>query len=495
MLRTGWRFRPEQDERSIGGMNLADADRSTLLAVIAAQAEEIAQLHAAVATLTAQVAALTARLGQTSANSSRPPSSDPPRKPSPPQTPSGRRPGGQAGHPGSFRSLVDVEQVAQIVDCLPSACRGCGAALPEEAAADDPAPVRHQVWELPPVAVVVTEYRLAARRCGGCGQTTRAALPEGVTADGCGPRLTAVSATLSGRYRLSKRETAACLSDVFGAAVSVGTVSALEQTVSAALAPVVAEAAAAIQLAPVVNMDETPWREARRRVWLWTAVAVGVTLFEIHASRGGAVARAILGAAWAGIVGSDRGTMYNWLDRTRRQVCWAHLKRNVQKLVDWGPGPRPIGERLLAIEAEVFHHWHRFRAGDLDRAGLVVALEPLQATMTAALTEGAATGHPVAQSLCRGLLTVEPALWAFVTVPGVEPTNNAAEQALRPAVLWRKGSFGTHSPAGSRFVERMLTVTASCRQQHDRPLLTFLEDAVTAARTGTPSPSLLPTAS
>jgi transposase len=474
-------------------MNLADADRPTLLAVIAGQAEENAQLRAAVATLTAQVAALTAQLGQSSANSSRSPSSDPPGKRSPPPKPSGRRPGGQPGHPGRYRAVLTPDQVDQIVVCLPVACDGCGAALPETAAPTDPADERRQVWELPPVAVVVTEYQLAARRCGGCGRTTRAALPDGVTADGCGPRLTAVSAVLSGRYRLSKRETAACLGDVFGAAVAVGTVSALEQTVSAALQPVMAEVAAAVQQEPVVNMDETPWREARRRVWLWTVVAASVTLFQIHASRGGAVARALLGEAWSGIAGSDRGTMYSWLERERRQVCWAHLKRNFQKLVDWGPGPRPVGERLLVIEAEVFRHWHRFRAGELDRAGLVVALEPVQAAMTAALIEGATAGHPVAQPLCRSLLALEPALWTFVTVPGVEPTNNRAEQALRPAVLWRKGSFGTHSPAGSRFVERMLTVTASCRKQ-DRPLLTFLADAVSAARTGTPPPSLLPAA-
>jgi transposase len=472
-------------------MNLADADRTALLAVIAAQTEENARLREQVATLTAQVAALTARLGQTSANSSRPPSSDPPGRTAPPTTPSGRRPGGQPGHPGRFRALLAAEQVDAIVVCVPAHCAGCGAALPATAAAGDPADERRQVWELPAVSALVTEYRLAARRCGACARVTRAALPSGVGADGCGPRLTAVSATLSGRYRLSKRETAACLTDVFGVDVAVGSVSALEQTVSAALAPVVAEAQAALPQAPVVNLDETGWREARRRVWLWTAVTATLTLFQINASRGGAVARALLGAAWSGIVGSDRGTMYAWLDRERRQLCWAHLKRDFQKLVDWGPGPRPIGERLLVIEAEVFRHWHRFRAGELDQAGLQAALAPVQAEMTAVLDDGATGGHPVAQSLCRSLLKLEPALWTFLTVPGVEPTNNAAEQALRPAVLWRKGSFGTHSAAGSRFVERMLTVSASCRQQQ-RPLLDFLVAAVTAQRTGAPPPSLIP---
>jgi transposase len=208
---------------------------------------------------------------------------------------------------------------------------------------------------------------------------------------------------------------------------------------------------------------------------------------------GGTVARALLDDAWSGIVGSDRGTMDAWLARERRQVCWAHLKRDVQKLVDWGPGPRPVGERLLAIEARVFRHWHRFRAGELDRAGVQAALEPLQAERTAVLDEGATGGHPVAQSLCRARQKREPALWTFLTVPGVAPTNNAAEQALRPAVLWRKGSFGTHSAAGSRFVERMLTVTASCRQQQ-RPLLAFLVAAVIADRSGAHRPRSSPPA-
>ncbi len=260
---------------------------------------------------------------------------------------------------------------------------------------------------------------------------------------------------------------------------------------SAAREPVVAEASAAVQQMAVVNMDETGWREARRRVWLWAVVTASVTVFHINASRGGMVARALLGSAWCGIVGSDRGTMYAWWDRERRQVCWAHLKRDFQKLVDWGPGPRPVGEQLLALEARVFVLWHRFRAGDLDRVGLQIALAPVQAELAQVLADGAAHGHPMAQPLCRNLRALGPALWTFAAVAGVEPTNNIAEQALRPAVLWRKGSFGTHSPDGSRFVERMLTVTATCRRQR-RSLVAFLVDAVTAAHLGQPHPSLLP---
>ena len=261
---------------------------------------------------------------------------------------------------------------------------------------------------------------------------------------------------------------------------------------SAALAPVVAEARAAAQQAAVANVDETGWRQGRQRAWLWTMVTALVTVFHIDRSRGSQVVRALLGANWTGIVGSDRFAAYRWLATERRQVCWAHLQRDFQKLVDWGAGSRPVGERLLAIEAQVFELWHRFRAGELDRAALAVATGRVAAEMAAVLEAGAERGHPAAQPLCRELLAVWPALWTFVLVEGVEPTNNAAEQALRPAVLWRKGSFGTHSDGGSRCAERLLTVSASCRPQR-RNLFGFLVEAVIAAQLGHSHPSLLPT--
>jgi len=275
--------------------------------------------------------------------------------------------------------------------------------------------------------------------------------------------------------------------------LAVGSVSALEQAMSAALEPVVEPARAAVQRAPVANMDETGWRQARKRAWVWTVVTATLTIFHIDPSRGGKVAQALLGAVWAGIVGTDRGTMYTWLPAERRQVCWAHLKRDFQKLVDWGPGARPIGQRLLAIEVQVFAGWHRFRAGEIDRPALGHLLAPLQAEMAAVLEEAITGADAKAAGVCWELRKLWPALWTFALVPGVEPTNNAAERALRPAVLWRKGSFGTHSAVGSRFVERMLTVTTTCRQQN-RPVLAVLQAAITAARCGATPPSLLPTA-
>jgi transposase len=296
---------------------------------------------------------------------------------------------------------------------------------------------------------------------------------------------------LTGRYRLSKREAAQCLSDLFGVAVGVGSVSAMEAATSGALAPVVDEVRTAAGQATVANMDETGWREGRKRAWVWTMVTATLTVFHIAPSRGGTVAQTLLGAAWAGIVGTDRGTMYSWLPAECRQVCWAHLKRDFQKLVDWGPGARPIGQRLLAIEAQVFAAWHRFRRGDIDRPALGHLLAPLQAEMAEVLEEAITGPDAKAAGVCWELRKLGPALCTFAVMPGVEPTNNAAERALRPAVLWRKGSFGTHSEGGSRFVERMLTVNATCRQQ-GRPVLDLLTAAIIAARGGATPPSLIP---
>lgn len=467
---------------------LPDEVRATLPPVVAAY---IAALEAAGAALTSRVAAREARLGQNSSNSSRPPSSDPPGSRPPPPPPRGvRRPGGQPGHQGQFRALLPVEDVAEVVRHVPVTWARCAAALPEVAGPADPPDQRHQVVEVPPVRAEVTEHQCAARTCRNCGQVTRAAGPAGVPQGVVGPRRAATTVLRTGRYRLSKREARDGLADLFGVDLADGTVSAVEQTVSAALAPVADEARAAVQGAAVANRDETGWRQGRKRAWRWTAVTAPLTVFHIAPSCGGQGMRALRGATWAGGVGSDRFAAYRGLAAETRQVCWAHRKRDFQKPVDWGPGPRPSGARLLALHDHVFELWHRYRAGELDRAAVALAISRVAAELHAVLEAGAAQGHPAAQPLCRELLGIWPALWTFVLVEGVEPTNNAAEQALRPAVLWRKGSFGTHSDAGSRFVERMLTVTATCRQQR-RDLCAFLVEAITAAQHGHPHPSLL----
>ncbi len=460
-------------------------------------------LEALVVAQEARIAALEARLGQDSSTSSRPPSSDPPKAQAQrrgPGAPPGRgdgerrQQGGQPGHPGHHRARLPEERVDRVVDVAPTACRGCGTTLSVGPAGGSPAAERVQVVELPPVRAEVTEYRLAVRRCGFCGVVTRAARPAEVGAGSFGPRLQAVAALLVGRYRLSRREAVACLAELGEVELSVGALAQLEQVTSAALAPVVEEVAATVRQAAVANLDETGWWQGNRRAWLWTMVTETLTLFRLDPSRSKAVAQDLLGADWAGIVGSDRYAAYRYLPLERRQLCWAHLIREFRKLAVYNQQQRPLGERLLDLSSRIFAAWHRFGAGAIDRPALLLELAPLQADLELALEAGLDPPHAsVAGALCGNLLDHWPALWTFAHVEGVEPTNNVAERALRPAVLWRKGSFGTQSDAGSRFVERLLTVAASCKQQ-GRGLLDFLVQAVTADRLGLPPPSLVPIA-
>ena len=364
--------------------------------------------------------------------------------------------------------------------------------LPSEPGAADPADERLQVVELPPVRAAVTEYRLTARQCRSCGAVTRAARPAEASGGAFGPRLQAVATLLVGRYRLSRREAVACLAELGEVELSVGALARLEQATSAALAPVVDAVATAVQRATVANLDETGWWQGKTRSWLWTVVTESLTLFRLAPSRGKAVAQALLGPDWTGIVGSDRYSAYRYLPLERRQLCWAHLIREFRKVAAYNQHQRPLGTRLLDITAWIFAAWHRFRAAATDRPARLVELVPLQAELRQALEVGLDPPHAVvAGALCGNLLDAWPALWTFAHVDGVEPTNNAAERALRPAVLWRKGSFGTQSDAGSRFVERIMTVAATCKQQ-GRGLLDFLVAASTAARLGQPPPSLLP---
>jgi transposase len=455
------------------------------------QLENVA-LRAENAVLQARVRELEARLGQNSSNSSRPPSSDPPQVPAKRgAVPSGRKRGGQPGHRGMYRALLPIEQVGEIVAVVPERCRHCGQPFPVPADRPRGRVWRHQVIELRPLAVWVTEYQMAVRRCSACGKRTRADLPAGVPRRPFGVRLTAVIALLSGRYRLSRREVRQLLVDLWAVKLSLGAVVRQEQAQSAALAPIVEEAQAAVPQAPVVNLDETGWRQDKQRAWLWTVVTAELTVFRIDRSRGGAVVDALLGADFAGVVGSDRWSAYRRLPAERRALCYAHLKRDFQALADRGGEAASLGHWGLAEIARLFALWRRFRAGEVDRQELRRRLIPLEARLGRLLRRGQENPDRKAAGFCRELTKWWPALWTFARVEGVEPTNNVAERALRPAVLWRKGSFGAGSAAGSRFAERLLTVVVTCRQQ-GRGVLDFLMAAGVAALQGTTAPSLLP---
>src|SRR5436305_1390016 len=208
-------------------------------------------------------------------------------------------------------ALLPVDAVDEIVPVVPELCRHCQQAFAGTEAPRRARVWRHQVVELLPLAVRVTEYQMMARRCRHCGKRTRADLPAGVSRRPFGTRLTAVVALLSGRYRLSRREVRLLLQDLWAVRVSLGAVGRQEQAQSAALALIVEEARAVVQQAAVVNMDETGWRQEQRRAWLWTVVTTELTVFRIDRRRGGAVVEALLGSQFPGVVGSDRWAAYS----------------------------------------------------------------------------------------------------------------------------------------------------------------------------------------
>jgi transposase len=452
----------------------------------------IARLEQQVAELVARVRDLEARLGQNASNSSIPPSANPPQAPPPVRKqPTGRKAGGQTGHTAHLRERLPPERLTEpTVHYLPDICQACQDDLPCMPGADDPEPRWHQVVELPEMPVQVTEYQAHGRTCPSCGQVTWAMIPSAIRDHVCGPRLTATMAYLSGSLHVSKRGIEEFVETVCGVPLALGTVSNLEQEMSAALTTAHAEARQAVQKAAAKNVDETGWKRAGAKCWLWAAATAAVACFVIAPTRGAAGLAALLGRKIKGIISSDRWSVYGQLRLGARQLCWAHLKRDFQKLVDRGGAARAYGQLGLAAVDILFHEWHLFRGGG-SRAALQRELGPLREVMRSWLEEGARCRDPKAAALCGNLLGLEPALWTFLYKKDVEPTNNHIERLLRSGVLWRKNAFGCHSEAGCRFVERILTVVQTLRLQK-RPVLEFLYQSLVGHRSGLPAPKLVP---
>lgn len=440
---------------------------------LAALREQVAQVD----DLKAEIAELRERLGQNSSNSSRPPSSDPPSyKPRPPREPKGRKRGGQPGHQGHKRRLLPAEEVSHVIDLKPKKCMRCGQRLHGA----DPQAERHQVSEVPPVRVEVTEYRRHSLRCPTCGAVTQANWPAGVARTSFGPRAQAIVGYLTGRLSASHRDVVEAMTVLYGLRLSTGSVSAIQRQVSAALAAPVDEARRFVCRQKAQYVDETGWRETGQQKWLWVNATADVTAFHLLDGRSADDAQRVISQSAKGVVATDRYWSYNWLAERRRQVCWAHLARDFQAMADRGGESEQTGRALLQQVKRIFTLWHKVRDGDLSRAQLQAAIKPVRRKVKGLLEAGARAGHKKTQNTCRNILKVERSLWAFVRAEGVEPTNNAAERALRRAVLWRRKSFGTQSAEGSRFVERILTAVSTLRQQ-GRDVLTYLTDACHAA--------------
>ena len=443
-------------------------------------------LLARIAELDARVSELEARLNKTPRNSSLPPSTEHPHaKPAPQKESSGKKQGGQPGHAKYERPLIPVEQCAQVVPAIPEMCRRCGKRL----AGCDPEPLRHQVWDIPEIRPLVTEYQLHRLMCPRCSIRTCGELPAGVPQGQGGPRLVALVALLMGCFKQSKRRVALFLEQVLNQPCSPGWVVKLQNQATTALTPAYEELAAQLPNEPVLGIDESPTKEARLRSWLWTFVAGSYTVFALRTTRAATVLQELLTNTFSGVVNCDRAKMYWRIGRP--QWCWAHLKRDFQSLIDHPDHQvKRLGRDLMRPARELFRHWARCRDGTITRTGMLRLMRPIRREIDGLLLRGVFSGNPKLIGMCEPLYGHRDWLWTFLDVQGIEPTNNVSERALRPAVIWRKLSFGTPSARGSRFVETILTVVETCHRQ-SRNSFEYLTTAVQAHLAGERTPSLL----
>jgi transposase len=435
--------------------------------------------------LLAYIQQLQDQLNQSPRNSSLPPSTEHPHaKPTRRKSQAKRPPGGQPGHTKHERPLLPADQCDDVIPLKPATCRRCGRTL----SGTDASPLRHQVWEVPEIKPQVIEYRRHRLLCPCCGETTCATLPSGVPAGQSGPRLVAFVGLLMAYFRQSKRRTALFLQTLLNQPCCPALTVKMQAQVTAALRPAYEELAGALPSQPHLRIDESPTKEAASKAWLWTFVAGLFTVFAVRGTRAATVLSGLLTDAFVGVVVCDRAKMYWGLGRL--QWCWAHLARDFQALADSKDGVvRRLGHDLLRPTRELFRQWSRCRDGTISRAELKGILEPVRRVVEGLLLRGLFSGHPRLVGMCRELYDHRAWLWTFLEQE-VEPTNNASERALRHAVIWRKLSFGTQSARGSRFVETMLTVIETCRQQ-SRNVFAYVTAAVQAHFAGQATPSLL----
>lgn len=448
--------------------------------------EVVAERDAEIVGLKARVADLERQLGQNSNNSHKPPSTDPPgTRPAKPET--GRKRGGQPGHKGHRRELLPPEKVTRRTVLRPPTCKCCGGRRLDAIAAE---PRVHQVLEVPEIAPDVHEIRMHGAECRDCGTTTWAELPADVPSHMFGPRLLALIGYLLAA-RTSRRQLREMLAEVFGIPVSLGALSEAEARTSEAIAAASDEAADHVRAHPIKNVDASTWRIEGAYAALWTIATRFVVAFFVTPDAKAPGIRALLGKLH-GIMISDRGSQFGFWAMERRQVCWAHLIRKFVAFSERKDEGAQLGETLLLVTQAMLSEWHRVRDGTLSRARFEKIASNAQLLIEKLLERGVALKIRGLSGACTDMLAHRDAFTTFARHPGVEPTNNHAERALRPFVLWRKTSYGSQSERGRLFAERIMTVAHTLRLQK-RSIFRFLVEACQARSTGCSGPSLLPT--
>lgn len=424
------------------------------------------------------------KLNTNSKNSSLPPSQDIHGKGKQKKS-TGRKPGGQPGHPGHSRPLFPPERVSSQVDVRPDKCPNCG----KIGFAAEPVRTEiKQVVDLPPIKPEITQYNIHTCRCDNCGKHVRPDDPPEAR-KGFGPRLMGFMTILSGECRLSKRLALRVLS-YLGVKASVGLITKVHLLASKMLEGPYARIKTEVLSAAAVNGDETSWKTNGKKRWLWIGACSTATFYHIDASRSMEACKRVF-VGFQGTLGSDRYNAYNQ-HLGDRQTCWAHLDRDFTKISERDGINKFIGEELLKQSEAMFVIWHQFRDGEISRRELQRRIETEVKPSVETLLKFGAIDSGVTkktQATCLDLLNRFASLWVFVYQEGVEPTNNLAERGLRPGVIWRKLSFGTRSSGGERFVERILTIVMTCQQRAQNGLA-YLQSCFEALIRDGPIPSV-----
>ena len=447
--------------------------------------DESAELKKRIEMLEKRIEELERLLGMNSRNSSKPPSSDPPGLSAVlPRILRRKKRGAKNGHQPFMIELLPPEKVTHRVEMKPQVCH-CGSTNLKETKEE---PLRHQIIDIPPIEPQVTEYIRYISRCSDCGAFVYSSLPDEVRRKHFGPGVLAVVAVLTGMLNTSKRKALAMMNEVFSIPMSLGGLSNCEAKLAHVLEQPYQEATEHVQNQQTAHADETGWpRGNRLKGWLWMLCCTGAAVFMIQAGRGQTAAKKLLGA-FVGVLHCDRWSGYNCFAGLR-QLCWAHLKRDFKALSEAKGNMGRIGSELFVLAKQILHMRKRVRDGTLLWQTFQHRMEPLIKRVETLLEKGADSSEPLAGQ-CRRIFNQRQYLWMFVYDERVEPTNNLAERTIRQAVLWRKGSFGTQSERGARYVERILTVCATCRLQ-GRSVIEYLRDACRCHLDGIPVPSLI----
>jgi transposase len=348
----------------------------------------------------------------------------------------------------------------------------------------------HQIVDIPPIKPEAIEYVQHISKCQVCGAFVYLPLPDEVKRKYFGPGVLAVVAVLTGMLNTSKRKALAMINEVFSVPMSLGGLSNCEAQLSHILEQPYQEATEHIQTQQTAHADETGWpRGNKLKGWLWMLCCSSAAVFMVQACRGQTAAKKLLGT-FAGVLHCDRWSGYNCFTGLR-QLCWAHLKRDFKALSEAKGNMGQIGNELFGLTKQILHMRKRVRDGTLLWQTFQRRMEPLIKRVETLLEKGADSSESLAGQ-CRRIFNQRQYLWTFVYDVRVEPTNNLAERTVRQAVLWRKGSFGTQSERGARYVERILTVCATCRLQ-GQSVIEYVRDACHCHLNGIAVPSLIKT--